>query len=72
MMLVVTTLRSSALPWAWSTLRLARCQHPTLSDMCQRLAGIGIQHFIFSMPNVHDIAPIEMIGREVIPAVADF
>jgi len=38
----------------------------------QPLASLGIQHFIFSMPNVHEITPIEVIGREVIPAVADF
>ena len=26
----------------------------------------------FSMPNVHDITPLETIGREVIPVVAEF
>ncbi len=40
--------------------------------MCEGLANLGIQHFIFSMPNVHDITPIEVIGNEVIPVVADF
>jgi F420-dependent oxidoreductase-like protein len=39
--------------------------------MCQGLADLGIQHFIFSMPNGYEITPIEAIGREVIPAVAD-
>ena len=39
---------------------------------CRELAGIGIQHFIFSMPNVHEVKPLEIIGREVIPAVAEF
>jgi len=39
---------------------------------CRELADIGIQHFIFSMPNGHEITPIETIGREVIPAVAEF
>ncbi len=39
---------------------------------CQGLANAGIQTFIFSIGNVHDISPIETIGREVIPAVADF
>jgi F420-dependent oxidoreductase-like protein len=43
-----------------------------LIDMCQGLAEIGIQHFIFSMPNSHEITPLEVIGREVIPAVAEF
>ena len=40
--------------------------------MCQGLAHAGIQTFIFSMANVHDLTPIETIGREVIPAVASF
>ena len=39
--------------------------------LCERLARVGIQHFIFSMPNCHEIAPLEVIGREVIPAVAE-
>jgi hypothetical protein len=39
---------------------------------CRSLAGLGIQHFIFNMPNVHEITPIEVIGREVVPAVAEF
>jgi alkanesulfonate monooxygenase len=42
-----------------------------LIGLCRSLAGIGIQHFIFSMPNDHEITPIETIGREVIPEVAD-
>jgi F420-dependent oxidoreductase-like protein len=40
-------------------------------DMCGDLAEIGIQHLIVNMPNVHEIKPIEAIGREVIPAVAE-
>ena len=39
---------------------------------CRALADVGIQHFIFSLPNVHELAPLEVIGREVIPAVAAF
>ena len=41
-------------------------------EMCRGLADAGIETFIFSMGNVHDISPIETIGREVIPAVAEF
>lgn len=41
-------------------------------NTCRELADIGIQHFIFSMPNGHEITPIETIGREVIPVVAEF
>ena len=43
-----------------------------LIALCRQLAGAGIQHFIFSMANVHEITPLEVIGREVIPAVAEF
>ena len=41
-------------------------------DRCRSLAGLGIQHAIFNMPNVHEIAPLETFGREIIPAVAEF
>jgi F420-dependent oxidoreductase-like protein len=38
---------------------------------CKTLTGLGIQHVIFSgVPNVHELSPLELIGREVIPAVA--
>ena len=43
-----------------------------LINTCRDLAEIGIQHFIFSMPNSHEISPIEQIGREVLPIVAEF
>ncbi len=38
-------------------------------QQCRDLAGLGIQHAIFNMPNVQDIAPLETFGREIIPAV---
>lgn len=38
---------------------------------CRDLAGLGIQHAIFNMPNVHDITPLETFGREIIPAVTE-
>jgi F420-dependent oxidoreductase-like protein len=37
---------------------------------CRALAGLGVQHAIFSLPNVHEIRPLELFGREIIPAVA--
>jgi F420-dependent oxidoreductase-like protein len=40
-------------------------------EECRALAGIGIQHAIFNMPNVHEIRPLEIFGREIIPALAD-
>lgn len=38
--------------------------------LCRSLADLGIQHAIFNMPNVHEIAPLEIFARDVIPAVA--
>jgi len=40
-------------------------------ERCQKLNKIGIQHVIFNMPNVYEIKPIETIGREVIPEIAN-
>jgi F420-dependent oxidoreductase-like protein len=41
-------------------------------EHCRELAGTGIQHAIFNMPNVEDIRPLEVFGQKVIPAVAGF
>jgi F420-dependent oxidoreductase-like protein len=41
-------------------------------EKCRALAGLGVSHAIFNMPNVHDITPLETFGQEIIPAVADF
>ena len=38
---------------------------------CRSLARLGIQHVIFSSSKVHEITPLEVIGKEVIPAVAE-
>jgi F420-dependent oxidoreductase-like protein len=38
-------------------------------DMCVELTGIGVDHLIFNMPNDHEIAPIRIIGDEVIPKI---
>jgi F420-dependent oxidoreductase-like protein len=38
-------------------------------EKCRALAGIGVQHVIFNMPNVDEIAPLEVFGREIIPAL---
>jgi len=43
----------------------------TVIATCRELAQAGIQHFIFSVPNLHEIAPLQILGRGVIPAVAD-
>lgn len=39
--------------------------------LCRSLASVGIQHVIFNMPNVHELTPLEIFGREIIPAVAE-
>jgi F420-dependent oxidoreductase-like protein len=39
-------------------------------EICRDLADAGIQQAIFNMPNVHEITPLEVFGREIIPAVA--
>lgn len=38
---------------------------------CRELAEVGIQHVIFSFANIHEMTPLEVVGREVIPAVAE-
>jgi hypothetical protein len=40
-------------------------------ELCRELAEISFEHVIFNMPNVHEIEPIEFIGREVVSQVAD-
>ncbi|MBC8225208.1 LLM class F420-dependent oxidoreductase [Candidatus Bathyarchaeota archaeon] len=42
-----------------------------LVELCEGLAEIGIDQAIFNMPNAHEITPIETIGKEVIPVVAN-
>lgn len=39
--------------------------------ICRAFAAAGIEHLIFNMQNVHELWPIEVFGREIIPAVAD-
>jgi len=39
---------------------------------CRELADMGIQHAIFNMPNVHEITPLEVFAREIIPEVAGY
>jgi F420-dependent oxidoreductase-like protein len=43
-----------------------------LIETCRELAAIGVQHAIFNLPNVHEIAPLETFAREIIPAVSAF
>ena len=43
-----------------------------LIEGLRRLAGMGVQTVIGVVPHLDQITPLEVIGREVIPAVADF
>lgn len=46
----------------------------TASDVvhtCEELAGLGIQQAIFNMPNLWEVTPLEVFGKEIIPAVRD-
>lgn len=58
---------------ALGTVRLAPGADTAASVIaqCRELAKLGIQHAIFNMPNVHELAPLEVFGREIIPAVAE-
>jgi F420-dependent oxidoreductase-like protein len=40
-------------------------------DLCREMNEAGIEHLIFNMPNVHEIAPLETFGEKIKPAVAD-
>jgi len=56
-----------------STAHLAPGQMSTADVIkhCRDLAAIGVQQVIFNMPNVHEIKPLELFGREIIPAIAE-
>jgi hypothetical protein len=41
-------------------------------ELCRGLTDLGFQQVIFNMPNVHEIKPIEVLGEEVIPTVAEY
>ena len=41
-------------------------------DKCKVLADVGVHHTIFNLPHVHEIKPLDVFGREIIPAVAGF
>jgi F420-dependent oxidoreductase-like protein len=40
-------------------------------EYCRNMRDAGIQHLIFSLARVHEITPIEIMGKEVIPAVRE-
>jgi F420-dependent oxidoreductase-like protein len=44
---------------------------PAAIEYCRSVNDAGIEHLIISVPNDYEITPIELIGRQIIPAVAD-
>jgi hypothetical protein len=38
-------------------------------QLCLELHELGVEHVIFNMPNSHEITPIEVMGKEVIPLI---
>ena len=40
--------------------------------IAQCKVAIGVQHAIFNLPNAHELKPLELFGRKIIPAVAGF
>jgi F420-dependent oxidoreductase-like protein len=57
---------------ALDTVHLAPGQMNTsqVIEQCRSLAELGFQQVIFNMPNVSDIAPLEIFGRDIIPQAA--
>lgn len=49
---------------------------PRVSELvqtCREMADLGVQQAVLSgVPDIHTIAPLERIGREIIPEVAGF
>jgi hypothetical protein len=41
-------------------------------EFCHSMSDAGIQHLIVSLPRVHEIRPLEVMGKEVLPTVAGF
>jgi len=40
--------------------------------LCRSLADAGIEQVIVNMPNAHELRPLEIFGREIVPVVAEF
>ena len=40
-------------------------------EYCSRISDAGIQHFIVSLPGDYELTPIELMRKEIIPAVAE-
>jgi alkanesulfonate monooxygenase SsuD/methylene tetrahydromethanopterin reductase-like flavin-dependent oxidoreductase (luciferase family) len=40
-------------------------------EFCRSVSDAGIEHLVVSTPGDYEIAPIELIGKEIIPRLAD-
>jgi alkanesulfonate monooxygenase len=45
---------------------------PALVEQLRGYAALGVQHIQGMVPNVADIEPLRVLGREVVPAAAEF
>jgi F420-dependent oxidoreductase-like protein len=52
------------------TVRLDKQSAADVVTKCRELAELGIQHVIYSFPDVHELTPLRTFAKEVIPAVA--
>jgi F420-dependent oxidoreductase-like protein len=41
-------------------------------EYCRKVSVSGIQHFIVSLPGDYELKPLELMRKEIIPAVAEF
>jgi F420-dependent oxidoreductase-like protein len=41
-------------------------------EYCRSVSDAGIEHLIINVPNDHEIMPIELIGKQIIPVIANF
>ena len=53
------------------TVRLDKQSPADVVAKCRELAALGIQHVIYSFPDVHEIDALRVFGKDVIPAVAE-
>jgi hypothetical protein len=51
---------------------IGKAEEPMLEAYCRALADAGIQNFIVSLHRVHEMTPIEIMQKEILPAVAEF
>ncbi|MBV9788041.1 MAG: LLM class F420-dependent oxidoreductase [Chloroflexi bacterium] len=45
---------------------------PGVIERCRAMANVGVQTVLFNMPHAYTPAIIELVGREIIPAIAEF